>query len=136
MANLLQQKGTILGRIRGNIHVDGRALWTLFDSRARHSYITRDASFGLPVQPLTTPRRTMLGGATHDVADACLIQAEVEGHPLEFQASVIDAIGEDEVGREIDCLFGAIAIQLWGIRLDPQNDRLDFSHFTRDFVEF
>ena len=45
-------------------------------------------------------------------------------------------IGQDEDGRVIDVLFGALPMQLWGIRLDPQNEVLDLSHFTRDFVEF
>ena len=62
--------------------------------------------------------------------------ANIEGHQLEFQASVIDDIGQDEDGRLIEVLVGAIAMQLWGIRLDPQNECLDFSHFTTDFVEF
>jgi hypothetical protein len=125
-----------MGRIRSEIEVDGRLLWTLFDSGARNSYITRDAAQGLDAKPLRQPRRAMLGGGTHDVQEVCLIQAEIEGHPLEFQASVIDEIGTDEEGRTIDVLFGALAMQLWGIRLDPPNERLDFSHYTRDFLEF
>jgi hypothetical protein len=136
MIQTLKRKGAVLGRIRRNIRVGDRELWTLFDSGARHSYITRQAASGLDMQPLQTPRTTMLGGGRHEVTDACLIQAQVEGHPLEFQASVLDEIGADEEGQPIDVLFGAIAMQLWGIRLDPQNEALDFSHFTRDFVEF
>lgn len=136
MHTTLEEKGVVMGRIRRSIQVDARDFWTLFDSGARHSYISRDAAAGLAMQPLKTPRSTMLGGASHSVTDSCLIQAEVEGHPLEFQASVIDKIGEDEEGKAIDVLFGALAMQLWGIRLDPQNETLDFSHFTRDFVEF
>jgi len=38
--------------------------------------------------------------------------------------------------RTLDLLVGAIAMQLWGLRLDPQNEKRDFSHFTTDFVEF
>ena len=136
MIKTLDKKGVIVGRIRRNIRVGDRELWTLFDSGARHSYVTRDASSGLSVQPLRTPRKTMLGGASHEISQACLVQAEVEGHAVEFQASVIDKIGEDEEGLTIDVLFGAIAMQLWGIRLDPQNEALDFSHFTREFLEF
>ena len=125
-----------MGRIRTEIEVDGRHLWTLFDSGARNSYITRDAARGLDVKPLRQPRHALLGGGKHAGNEACLIQAEIEGHPLEFQASVIDEIGNDEEGRVIDVLFGALAMQLWGIRLDPPNERLDFTHFTRDFLEF
>jgi hypothetical protein len=126
----------VMGRIRKAIRVGNRDCWTLFDSGARHSYITRSAAAGLDLQPLLTPRRSMLGGSTHEVTHVCLVQASVDGHPLEFQASVIDEIGQDEDGRVIDVLFGAIPMQLWGIRLDPQNEVLDLSHFTRDFLEF
>jgi hypothetical protein len=125
-----------MGRIRSEIEVDGRHLWTLFDSGARNSYITREAAQGLEVQSLRRPRQAVLGGGTHAVNEACLIQAEIEGHSLEFQASVIEEIGTDEEGRPIDVLFGALAMQLWGIRLDPPNERLDFTHFTRDLLEF
>jgi hypothetical protein len=125
-----------MGRIRTEIEVDGRHLWTLIDSGVRSSYITRDAARGLDVKQLRQPRRAMLAGGTHDISEVCLVQADIEGHPLEFQASVIDEIGADEEGRPIDVLFGALAMQLWGIWLDPPNERLDFSHYTRDFLEF
>lgn len=125
-----------MGRIRTEIGINGRRCWTLFDSGARHSYISRRGASDLDVEPLRQPRRAMLGGSSHDITEACLVQADIEGHPVEFQASVIDEIGEDEEGRSIDVLFGALAMQLWGIRLDPPNERLDFTHYTRDFVEF
>jgi len=127
---------TRIGRIRSEIEVNGRQLWTLFNSGARNSYVTREAARGLDVKLLPKPRQAMLGGGSHSVNEACLILANVEGHTLEFQASVIDEIGTDEEGRTIEVLFGALAMQLWGIRLDPPNERLDFTHFTRDFLEF
>lgn len=127
---------TIMGRIRTEIEIDGRHCWTLFDSGARNSYIARGAAEGLDRKVLPQPRQSKLGGSTHEVKEVCLLVANVEGHPLEFQASVIDTIGQDEDGREIDVLFGALAMQLWGIRLDLQNERLDFSHFAHDFLEF
>jgi hypothetical protein len=127
---------TIMGRIRLDIEIDGRNCWTLFDSGARYSYITRDAAAGLGLQKLPQTRRSSLGGRVHDVDEVGLVLASVQGHALEFQASVVDQIGKDEDGRTIDVLFGAIAMQLWGIRLDMQNERLDFSHFATEFVEF
>jgi hypothetical protein len=60
----------------------------------------------------------------------------VEGNPVEFHANVIDEIGKDKDGRPIDMLFGAIAMQLWGIKLDVPNEKLDLTHFAHDFVEF
>jgi hypothetical protein len=134
---MTQAAGTvIMGRIRTDLEVDDRRCWTLFDSGARNSYITRRAAEGLNLLPLSDPTRTRLGGAIHEIREACLVPARLEGRSLHFQAGVIDEIGQDEDGREIDILFGAIAMQLWGIRLDPQNERLDLSHFTTEFVEF
>ena len=62
--------------------------------------------------------------------------ANVEGHALEFLANVVSEIGPDEDGRPLDVLFGALAMQLWNIKLDLKNEALDFSHFTPDFVEY
>jgi hypothetical protein len=125
-----------MGRIRSEIDVNGRRLWTLFDSGARNSYIARDAVRAVDLKKLPKPRETAFGGRTHEVKEACLVLATVEGRPLEFLANVVDEVGVDEDGRPIDVLFGALAMQLWNIKLDLKNERLDFSHFTKDFVEY
>ena len=49
---------------------------------------------------------------------------------------VIDEIGSDENGTPIGILFGALAMQQWGIRLIPEQDKLDMSHYPEEFVEF
>ena len=125
-----------MGRIRLNIEIDGHDCWTLFDSGARNSYITQTATRGSVVIPLKEPRSFALGGKAHKIDAACFIQARVEGKPVEFQANVVDAIGKDEEGRDIDMIFGAIAMQLWGIKLDVPNEKLDLTHLAHDFVEF
>ena len=125
-----------MGRIRLNIEIDGHDCWTLFDSGARNSYITESATRGSVVIPLKEPRSFALGGKAHKIDAACFIQARVEGKPVEFQANVVDAIGKDEEGRDIDMIFGAIAMQLWGIKLDVPNEKLDLTHLAHDFVEF
>lgn len=125
-----------MGRIRLNIEIDGHDCWTLFDSGARNSYITETATRGSVVIPLKESRSFALGGKAHKIDAACFIQARVEGKPVEFQANVVDAIGKDEEGRDIDMIFGAIARQLWGIKLDVPNEKLDLTHLAHDFVEF
>ncbi len=125
-----------MGRIRLNIEIEGKNRWTLFDSGARNSYITEAAASASVVVPLKEVRSFALGGKAHKINAACLIQARVEGQPIEFQANVVDAIGEDEEGRNIDLIFGAIAMQLWGIKLDVPNEKLDLTHLAHDFVEF
>jgi hypothetical protein len=125
-----------MGRIRSEITIDGKSCWTLFDSGARNNCITEAAAEGFARLDLSAPKMTALGGREHVVRQVCLVMAEIERRPVEFHADVIDEIGKDEDGRPIDVLFGALAMQEWGIRLDLQNERLDLSRYTRDFVEF
>ncbi len=125
-----------MGRIRSEIDVRGRKCWTLFDSGARNSYIVRNAAGGLDLQKLPEPRITALGGRSHEIDEVCLVFANVEGHPVEFHANVVAEIGSDEDGHAIEILFGALAMQLWNIKLDPRAERLDLSHISTNFVEF
>ena len=50
--------------------------------------------------------------------------------------TVIDEIGKDEDGKPIEILFGALAMQQWGIRPVPDQEKLDMSHYPEEFVEF
>ncbi len=125
-----------MGRIRLDIKINGRKLWTLFDSGARNSYVVKRAAKKLDRFDLPAPKSTALGGKEHKVTQICVVMADINGRPVDFHANVIDEIGHDEDGREIEVLFGALAMQEWGIRLDLQNEQLDLSRYTREFVEF
>lgn len=85
---------------------------------------------------LKVPNSAILGRKAHQVNQICLLFAEIEGHSVDLQARVIDEIGSDEDGRTIDIILGALAMQEWGIRLDVPNDKLDWSRYTTDFVEY
>jgi len=65
-----------------------------------------------------------------------VLHAEIEGHAITTLALVIDEIGRDETGTPIEILFGALAMQQWGIRPIPDEERLDLSHYPREFIEF
>ncbi len=65
---------------------------------------------------------------------AALLEAEILGHAISTHALVIETIGNDEDGTPIEILFGALAMQQWGIR--PLEARLDLSHYPEEFVEF
>ena len=67
---------------------------------------------------------------------AALLVADVEGHIISTNAYVINEIGHDEEGKAIDVLFGALAMQQWGIRLVPKEERLDLTHYPKEFVEY
>ena len=118
----------VSGRLdgRGNGH----------DSGARHSYIVTDAAPPSDIKSLLVERTMALGGKSPRVRQVCLVLAEVEGHLLDFEANVVEEIGRDEDGRRIEVLFGALAMQAWDLRLAPQSERVDWSHFSTDLVEF
>jgi hypothetical protein len=90
------------------------------------------------LQTASTPAaiRTALGGSVRETNTAALLEARIEGHPISTHALVIDEIGNDEEGRRIEILFGALAMQQWGVRPIPDEERLDLSHYPDEFVEF
>ena len=125
-----------MGRIRQAIHVNGRTCWTLFDTGARNTYVIPAVAEMLKTSPTPQPMQTALGGAVREINTAALLEAEIEGHPISTHALVIEAIGRDEDGRAIEILFGALAMQQWGIRPIPDEERLDLSRYPKEFVEF
>jgi hypothetical protein len=125
-----------MGRIRQAINVDGRTCWTLFDTGARNTYVIPAVARILKTSPTARPIRTALGGAVRESNTAALLEAEVEGRPISTHALVIEEIGKDEDGAQIEILFGALAMQQWGIRPVPDEERLDLSHYPEEFVEF
>lgn len=125
-----------MGRIRQSIKVDGRECWTLFDTGARNTYVVPGVAKLL--QTSETPRtiRTALGGDIKETNTEAVLHAEIEGHSITTLALVIEEIGADENGKSIEILFGALAMQQWGIRPVPDEERLDLSHYPEEFVEF
>jgi hypothetical protein len=125
-----------MGRIRQMIMVDGRKCWTLFDSGARNTYLIQSVSSLLTTSKVKKPFRTAIGGQIKESTETALLEAEIEGRRISTHAMVIDEIGNDEDGNPIEILFGALAIQQWGIRLIPEQEKLDMSHYPEEFVEF
>jgi len=125
-----------MGRIKQPIKVDGRDCWTLFDTGARNTYVTSTVAKGLKTSVKPRTIRTALGGEIKETNTAAILEAEIEGHPISTHALVIDEIGKDENCTPIEILFGALAMQQWGIRPVPDEERLDLSHYPQEFVEF
>ena len=126
----------IVGRITQNIKVDGRECWTLFDTGARNTYVTSSVAQILKTSEMSHAYRTALGGDVRETKIAAILEGEIEGHPITTHALVLESIGEDDGGRNIEILFGALAMQQWGIRPVPDEERLDLTHYPKEFVEF
>jgi hypothetical protein len=126
----------VMGRIRQTIKVDGQECWTLFDTGARNTYVIPSVARVLTTSQMTHAFRTALGGGVKETTTSAILEAEIEGHPIATHALVIQEIGKDEDGKPIEILFGALAMQQWGIRPIPDEERLDLSHYPEEFLEF
>jgi len=126
------------------VKVNGRECWTLFDSGARNTYIVPPVSSLLITSRTKKPFRSAIGGRVKESSETALLEAEIEGRRISTHAMVVDEIGNDETGKPIEILFGALAMQQWGIRLIPEpvlseverQEKLDLSHYPEEFVEF
>ncbi len=125
-----------MGRLREYIKVNGKRCWTLFDSGAQNTYVVPGVASLLVTKKLSKSFRAALGGGTKKAAAAAILEADVQGHKIVTNAMVIDEIGHDEEGKAIDVLFGALAMQQWGIRLVPKEERLDLTNYPKEFVEY
>lgn len=125
-----------MGRIKQAIKVDGLECWTLFDTGARNTYVIPSVARVLKTLPTPRTIRTALGGGVKETNTEAVLHAEIEGRPISTYALVIEEIGKDENGTPIEIRFGALAMQQWGIRPVPDEERLDLTHYPEEFVEF
>ena len=125
-----------MGRVREHIQVNGKKCWTLFDTGARNTYVVPAVAAHLATAKLPRPFRSALGGGVKKATKGALLVAKVRGYNISTNAMVIDEIGNDGDGKPIEILFGALAMQQWGIRPVPHEERLDLTHYPTTFVEF
>ncbi len=125
-----------MARVREMVKVDGQEYWALFDTGVRSTYVVPVVTKKLRATLTLHPIRTALGGRVKVTTCTALLQAEVRGCPISTHALVVDEIGKDDDGRPIEILFGALAMQQWGIRPIPDEERLDLSHYHEVFTKF
>ncbi len=125
-----------MGRVREHIKVNGRKCWTLFDTCARNTYIVPEVAALLTPTKLAKPFRSAFGGNVKKSTQVAVLNAQIQGHKVSTHAMVVDEIGMDEERTPIEILFGALAMQQWGIRPIPDEERLDLSNYPKEFVEF
>ena len=125
-----------MGRIKQIIKVDGKECWTLFDTGVRNTYVIPSVARVLTTSPTPRTIQTALGERVKETNSGALLHAEIEGYPISTYAFVIDEINKDDRERPIEILFGALAMQQWGIRLIQAEAKLDLTHYPEQFVEF
>ena len=125
-----------MGRIKDYLKVNGSSYWALFDSGAINTYITPEVAKNLTKEKLPEPRKISLGGKRHELTHRAFLNAKIKDKDVSTEALVMDKIGRDETGKEIQILFGALAMEKWNIKLDMRSKRLDMTHYPKEFVEF
>jgi len=125
-----------MGRIRQYIEVGDKEHWTLFDSGARNTYVTKEVAANLPRFQLDTPNQVALGGKVHYVNEDCRLVCKIKGYQIRANVLVLDSIGKDDDGKPIEVLIGALTMQNWGIALIPEKEDIDLSNYPKEFVEF
>lgn len=123
-----------MGRIVKDIEVEGQSIKALFDTGSLRSYIRAEVS---PPSVRKVPPITVgLGGGVRHLDERCDFTAKIDGLEFDMTAYVIEDLGEIEHGR-LDAVIGALTMEEWWIKLDPQSGELDLSQLRkREFTEY
>ena len=121
-------------RIVKEIDVEGRSLNALFDTGSVRSYVR--AEFRPAVTRRVRPITVGLGGTVRELDERTDFTARIDDVEFDITAYIVDELGETEHGR-LDVLVGALAMEEWYIKLDPQKGELDLSALRkREFTEY
>ena len=123
-----------MSRIVKEIGVEGRQLRALFDTGSLRSYVK--AEFRPPATRRVSPITVGLGGTVRQLDERCDFTARIDGLEFDITAYVVEELGETEHGP-LDLLVGALTMEEWYIKLDPQQGELDLSGLRRrEFTEY
>ena len=121
-------------RIVKEIDIEGRRLRALFDTGSLRSYVT--AEFRPPATRSARPITVGLGGRVRQLNERADFTARIDGLEFDMTAYIVEELGETEHGR-LDSVVGALTMEEWYIKLDPQKGELDLSGLRmREFTEF
>jgi len=132
------RRNGIKRRIYDRIVVSGESLYTLFDTGAWNSYITRAAAYRckLKLRGLNKALRVGLGGEKRLLREHVSLEGSLRRHSFHLEPYVVDELGHGDEDRKIDLLFGLLAMEQWGVQPDVRNKRIDLTYFTKDFIEY
>ena len=121
-------------RIVKEIDVGGRPLRALFDTGSLRSYVR--AEFRPPATRRVSPITVDLGGTVRELNERSDFTARIGDLEFDMTAYIVEELGETEHGR-LDALVGALTMEEWYIKLDPQQGELDLSALRkREFTEY
>lgn len=123
-----------MSRIVKEIAVDGHTLRALFDTGSLRSHVR--AEFRPPATRKVSPITVGLGGSVRQLDERSDFTAKIDGLEFDMTAYIVEELGETE-HRRLDALVGALTMEEWYIKLDPQGGELDLSGLRRrEFTEY
>lgn len=127
-----------MGRILRDLDISGTKRRAVFDTGSTTSFIQKNALPKCAVCIKVKDIEVAMAGKHQKTNKRCLIQGELEGIPFEFDAFVLDDIGElHERGEKhhLDVLIGATTMEEWNIGLKPKQQDLDLTDLKkREFL--
>ena len=126
-----------MGRVRTDIKVNGKRYWTLFDPGVENTYVRQEVARLLNPQKLPKVLKSYLGGRVHKIMHRCWLDAIIKRHWVFVDAYVIEEIGFDKKKKQpYDILFGARAMQQWGMELNLKKEKVELPYYPEEFTEF
>ena len=123
-----------MARIVKEMEAQGKPLKALFDSGSLRSYIR--AEFRPPSSRKVSPITIGLGGVIRRLDERCDLTVRIDGLEFDMTAYIVEELGETEHGR-LDAIVGALTMEEWYIKLDPQKAEVDLSALRkREFTEY
>ncbi len=89
--------------------MEGKEVFVLFDAGSLRSYVRKELASD--IKRKTIPFKVGLGGFSFEIDESCRLNCEIEGLEFDIEAHPIEGPGNDERGRQIDAVIGAIGMQ-------------------------
>jgi len=123
-----------MSRIVREVEIGERPLLARFDTGSLRSYLT--VEFRPPSYRKVSPITVGLGGTVRRLDERCDVTAKIDGLEFDMTAYVVDHLGETEFGP-LHAIVGALTMEEWYIKLDPQAGTLDLTGLRRrEFTEY
>lgn len=123
-----------MSRIFKQIKVENNSLWTLLDTGATYSYILNkfvpDSGKRIQILP---PKNIVLGGQHIIIEEVVVLEAELDGHRFLLSAKPVEYLGQDEHGKEIEAIIGAVNMEGALMKLDTLSGEIKFLEQLTEF---
>ena len=116
------------------IDVEGHKLKALFETGSLRSYVR--AEFRPAATRQVRPITVGLGRTVRRLDERSDFTARIDDLEFDMTAYIVEGLGETGHGR-LDLLVGALTMEEWYIKLDPNQRELDLSGLRRrEFTEY